>query len=151
MIEVKRCAVTDLLAHPNMPALLAEYAVESAIPGMPSPTPDFETYKKLEASGGAVALGLFHDDQLIGFLHILVYLNPHYSTRLAVVESFFVGGEHRNTGGGLMLLHEAETVANERDARGIFISAPAFGRLAAVMSRLSRYTETNRVFFQGLH
>lgn len=95
-------------------------------------------------------IGAYLDDILVGFCHVLVSLNPHYSALLAVTESLFVAAAHRGTGAGLALLREAENVARERGAAGMLVSAPTGGTLAAVLEHSKGFRETNRAFFRGL-
>jgi GNAT superfamily N-acetyltransferase len=129
--------------------LLAEYAAESAIEGLPPPTARLETYRRLEKAGILHTIWARFNGQLIGFLVILVQELTHYDVPLAVGESFFVGKEWRSTGAGLRLLRAAEAKSRELKAAGLLLSAPLNGVLAEVLSRLD-YTETNRVFFKKL-
>ena len=146
---IRSISVDDLFAHHDAQALLAEYAAESAIDGLPTPTPDQERYRLIESSGALRVLAAFQGDTLMGFLALLVSVNPHYSAMLAVIESFFVGAAYRKTGAGLALLHQAEEVARQAHADGLLVSAPSGGRLAQVLPATG-YRETNRVFFRGL-
>ncbi len=150
MTTIRQISVDDFFAHHDAPALLAEYAAESAIDGLPTPTPDQAKYQLIERTGALHVLAAFQGDTLLGFLALLVSFNPHYSTQLAVVESFFVGSAYRRTGAGLKLLKKAENVASMEHADGLLISAPVNGRLAAVMDGHGSYRETNRVFFRSL-
>jgi GNAT superfamily N-acetyltransferase len=87
---------------------------------------------------------------VIGFLTLICIPLPHYSVPVAVSESFFVASVHRATGAGLALIREAERIARGLGALGLLISAPAEGRLAAVLDAKPDYRPTNRVFFKGL-
>jgi GNAT superfamily N-acetyltransferase len=129
--------------------LIAEYAVESSIDGMPAPAPNREIYTTLESAGVLHARGAFLAEALVGFILLVVTTNPHYGVPLAVTESYFVASEYRKTGAGLALLHAAEGLAKELGAVGILVSAPSNGRLADVLPRTG-YAETNRVFFRRL-
>jgi GNAT superfamily N-acetyltransferase len=129
---------------------MAEYVVESAIPGMPPPTLDRGAYHLLERTGAATMLSATEGEALLGFLHLLVYRNPHYSAQLAVVESYFVAKEHRSTGAGLALRREAERVASELGAVGMIIVAPVGGQLARVLSKIPEYAASNTAFFRKL-
>jgi GNAT superfamily N-acetyltransferase len=149
MPEVRRITVDEFFAHPDAAALLDEYAAESSIVGMPTPQPARPLYETLEASGAMHVLAAFDGDAMLGFLALLVSLNPHYNAVIGVTESYFVAREHRKSGAGLRLLHAAERLADERGAVGLLISAPAGGRLAEVLDGYGEYRETNRVFFRG--
>jgi GNAT superfamily N-acetyltransferase len=149
-VEIRHCTVAEVMAHPDMPALLAEYASESAIEGLPTPAPSVEDYLTLERSGATFLLGAFHDGALIGFVFVLVYRNPHYSAKIGVSESLFVARAHRKTGAGLALLRTAEHVAEERGAHGLLVSASHRSALCKVLPGTG-YTQSNAVFFKALH
>lgn len=149
-MEIKQCTVDEFFAHPGVRELIAEYAVESSIAGMPTPRPNEGQYRVLIEAGFAHALVAVEGDDMLGFLVLLVSLNPHYSAVIGVVESFFVASARRKSGAGLRLLREAEHLAQSRGAVGFLVSAPFGGRLAEVLETHSAYQETNRVFFRGL-
>lgn len=150
-ITIRPCTVDDILAAPNLGALVAEYAVECAIDGLGEPYPRWDTYYKLEAAGVLRIIGAFEDDDdnLVGFICLLVTEIPHYSTIVATTESFFVADRARKGGAGLKLLREAERVCADLGAVGFLVSAPANGRLAKIMPRIG-FRESNRVFFRKL-
>lgn len=152
MEKVTICQITvdDLFDHHDAPSLLAEYGAESSIYGLPAPKPDQEIYRLLERSGALHVMAAFQGDTMLGFLALIVSANPHYSTKLAATESYFVGADYRKTGAGLKLRKQAEELATMRGAKGFLISAPASGKLADVMASDRNYRETNRVFFRSL-
>lgn len=136
-------------SSPNIAEMLEEYAAESSIEGMPSPTAKVEMYKHLESTGDIHIIGAFLGEMLIGLITVLSPVLPHYSVRVAVAESFFVSKIHRYTGAGLKLLKEAEEYSKNIGSRGLLVSAPFGGDLAEVLPHVG-YAETNRVFFRGL-
>lgn len=148
-IEIRRITVAEFFAAPNCDELLAEYAAESATEGLPHPLPHRDLYDAMERSGMFHLIGAYRDDELIGFLVLLISVNPHYSVVIGVTESYFVASTQRKSGAGLALLHEAEIVARGCGAVGCLVSAPSNGRLADVLPRIG-YRETNRVFFRDL-
>lgn len=147
-VLIRPITPSEFWSAPNAEALLAEYASESSIAGMPPPAPSREIYERLEATGLLHVLGAFQGEVLVGFLVMMVATNPHYGVPLAVTESFFVGSAHRKGGAGLKLLHEAEGIAKSAGAHGILVSAPTASRLADVLPGVG-YMETNRAFFRG--
>lgn len=147
-LTIRKCSIAEMEASPNIHELLAEYAAESAINGLPSPSAKVEMYKHMESVGTLHIIGAFLDDVLIGYITILKPVLPHYSVAVAVAESFFVAKAYRKTGAGLKLLHEAENYAKEKSSPGLLVSAPFGGNLAEVLPHVG-YTETNRVFFKG--
>ena len=149
-LDIRQITIDDLRFAPGVDDLLREYAKECGIAGLPKPKAEWLTYARLEHHGALHVVGAYLDDELVGFCHVLVSLNPHYSRLLAVTESLFVAAAHRGTGAGLALLREAESIARERGAAGLLISAPTGGSLAAVLERSKGFRETNRVFFREL-
>lgn len=147
-VTIRPCTVAEVFAAPNIDELLAEYASESSIAGLPSAVPNRDLYAGLEATGFMQVIGAFEGERLVGFLVLVVTVNPHYSQILAVTESYFVAAEHRKTGAGLQLLAVAENLAKQKGALGMFVSAPVQSRLARVMPGIG-YRETTRAFFRG--
>lgn len=145
---IRKCFISELENEDNIDEILAEYADESAIAGLPAPAAKVDMYKHLESIGSLYTLGAFADGSLIGYITVLTPVLPHYSAVIAVVESFFVLKAHRKTGAGLKLLHEAERYAGSVGSPGILVSAPFGGDLAEVLPHVG-YIETNRVFFRS--
>jgi GNAT superfamily N-acetyltransferase len=139
----------ELEAAPEWPALLAEYAAESAVEGMPPPTGKMETYRALNAGGVLHVFAAWNDGALAGFIFVLAAPLPHYSVVTAVSESFFVAKAHRHTGAGLKLLRAAEDKAREIGSPGLVVSAPFAGRLFKVLPRCG-YGEVSRIFFKKM-
>ena len=144
---IRSSTVAELEAAPTFADMLAEYAAESAIEGMPPPSARMETYRALSAMGALHVLAAWAGDTLAGFITVLAAPLPHYGRTVAVSESFFVAKAHRSTGAGLKLLHAAEDRARELGSPGLLVSAPFEGDLFKVLPRVG-YAETNRVFFK---
>lgn len=149
LVEVRNCSYAEVAGDPAFPRLIAAYADESGIDGLPRPTPDTEHYLAADRCGLQHMIGAYHRGNLVGFANVLVAPFPHYSTKIATIESWFVHREYRYTGAGLALKRAAERTAKEAGAAGLFISTPFGSQLAAVMSAQSSYRETNRVFFKA--
>jgi len=145
---IKKCTVLKLEQNPNFENLLAEYAVESSIDGLPPPSARMETYKQLENTGKFHVWEALGDGILLGFITVLLSDLPHYGACVGVCESFFVGVQYRKTGAGLKLLRELESFVNSNKGVGLLVSAPFGGILAEVLPNVG-YAETNRVFFKS--
>lgn len=146
-IKIKECPVSTILSS-NTAGLLAEYAAESSINGMPPINTDSKTYMAMERSGCLQAIGAFKGDKLVGVIVLLTSVLPHYSALTTVTESFFVAKKYRKGGTGLKLLKAAEEYARDRGAVGMLVSAPAGGSLEKVIPRMG-YSHSNTIFFKG--
>lgn len=148
-ITIRQVAFAEIESAPNLPALLAEYARESANYRLGEPCMQPELYRQMEATGLLNILAAYQSDELVGYLSIISTVYPHWGKRVATAESFFVTEKARKTGAGLKLLREAEKLAQSIGASGMFVSAPAHGRLAQVLPKVG-FHESNRVFYRGL-
>ncbi len=149
MLSVQSSTVAEIEQAPGFNALLAEYAAEAAIEGMPPPAVKLATYHHLEGAGLLHALSAVLEGELIGFITVLAAPLPHYGISVAVSESFFVAKAHRASMAGLKLLREAEVKARELGSPGLLVSAPYGGKLFELLPKLG-YAETNRIFFKRL-
>lgn len=148
-MHIEPITSADFFARPETQGLLEEYASECSPEGLPAHNPHQAMYAALQQAGVLKILAAFHDGRMIGFLFMLVSMNPHYSVPLAVTESWFVTPEGRPTGAGLELYRTAKGIARELGAHAFYVSAPMGGKLAAVMHRMGA-RETNRVFCEVL-
>lgn len=148
-LTIAQATLAEIEESPEIDALLAEYAAESANDDIGPACPQIQTYKAMEAAGLFRAFAARVDGRLVGFMFLLLPVLPHFGKLVGVSESYFVAAEHRKTGAGLRLLHAAEAVAREAGAAGVLVSAPTGGILERVMPGVG-YRETNRVFFKGL-
>lgn len=150
--RVEKSTVANIESAANFADLLAEYANECAILGLPHPSGRIELYKLLEKSGSVTMqpFAAYEDALLIGFAVLLTPTNFHYGACLAVTESIFVGKAYRKTGAGIKLIRMVERKAEEATSPGVFISAPAEGDLVEILPRMG-YELTNFVFFKSFN
>lgn len=147
-LAIEEVSISTIENSPGIDALLAEYAAECAIDGMPPPTAKWHTYRTLQMAGVLYAFGAFAGEELIGFIFVLTSHLPHYATAPAAVsESFFVARAHRKSGAGLKLLRIAEETARKAGAPGLIVAAPFEGDLYKVLPRMG-YAEVSRAFFK---
>ena len=147
-LSIQPATVAEIEAADTFGELLAEYGAESAIEGLPAPAAKMEVYRALEAAGALHAISATKDGALIGFITIVAPVLPHYSTIVAVSESFFVAKSQRKTGAGMRLLRAAENKARALGSSGLLVSAPFGGDLFKVLPRVG-YREASRAFFKG--
>lgn len=148
-LTVTRTTMADIEASPELDALLAEYAAESANNEIGPVSPQFPAYRAMEASGLFHAFAAHREGKLVGFLFLLTPILPHFGKLVGVVESYFVAAAYRKTGAGTQLRVAAEDAARAAGAVGLLLSAPTGGRLDQVLPHVG-YRETNRTFFKGL-
>lgn len=146
-LVVAPCPVEEIMAAREFPALVEEYAAESAVAGLPPPDAKMDTYAHLEMVGLLHSFSAMVGSNLVGFIGILTPVLPHYGITFAVGESFFVASAHRKSGAGLRLLRAAESMAWDLGSPGLFMSAPVNGILAELLPKCG-YAETNRTFLK---
>lgn len=147
-MEIIRIPFCEVEKINNFEDLLDEYGSESAIHGLPHPKAKNDSYRKLDKSGMFHVFCAFHEEKLVGFISVLLSILNHYSEAVAIVESYFVGSEYRDTGAGTALRIKAEEFSKENGAWGLLLSAPSGGVLEKVLPKTG-YTQTNAVFFKG--
>lgn len=138
----------ELLQHKDFEGLVAAYAEECAMAGMPPPKPDLDMYARMEAAGLMRVILAEQGVELQGFAVVLVSTIPHYSEVLGVTESIFVARSARAGGTGWRLVKFIEKVVADEGAIGLLISAPVASRLADVLFAADDYGHTNVVFFK---
>jgi GNAT superfamily N-acetyltransferase len=147
-IEYRLIAFDELESDPEWPGLVAEYANECHIAGMPPCEYQGDTYRAMETTGMVRLIGAYLDGRLVGFCNLIVSRLPHYGKIVGTAESLFVGQEHRRTGAGLGLIKAAERTCAEAGAVAMLMSAPANGSMDRLMPRIG-YRHTNTVFFRA--
>ena len=148
-LTVRRCTVADLAQSPEFGALAAEYEAEGKRADIGPCRLQMDMYSGLESAGIMKFAGAWLDGELVGLVSVGGATVPHYDKPIATTESYFVRPHARRTGAGKLLLDQAEGMAVEFGAFGLFVSAPSGGRLAIVLPRTG-YGRTNEVFFKRL-
>lgn len=144
---IRPATVAEIMDAPEFPALVAEYAAESKIPGMPPPGIVLETYRRLEHLGSVHAFGAFHMKQLVGFISVLVTPPLHYDDSIATIGSWFVTRSARGSGAGWKLLVLAEDAAHAHGAPGLAGSVPKDSPLGEFLERAG-YVATSTVYYK---
>lgn len=147
-IAVRECKVNEIFSAISFSQISDEYAAECAIEGFPYPKPDISMYETLERYCGKmfVVLGAFTEDRvLVGFIVMMIAVNPHYGLPFGSSESFFVLPAFRKTGAGLLLLNEAKRVAKDRGAVACKFSAMVGSKLDSVL-QASDSKHTNNIY-----
>jgi GNAT superfamily N-acetyltransferase len=146
-LVIQPVTIDEIFNSPIFPQLLDEYIEEGTRdPSLLGSLPNREAYLYLERNGMIAPLGVFFDGGLVGFCIVMFSGNLHASNRLvASTESLFVGSAWRAGGAGIKLLRAAEQLAIDRGSTGLYVTAPAGGRLEKVLPRIG-FHEVSRVF-----
>lgn len=145
MIAVCIVPYSDIRDHPD---LLAEYAVECSVPALGKIDPQWDTYAALEWAGAMRVYAVFDDFDVVGFSAVLHHVLPHYGALVGIVESLFVGKEHRTSGAGRILMAEIEADARRLGCKAIIYSAPPGSQLEAVLE--TRYPRAGATYCKPL-
>lgn len=148
---IQRSSIPELESAATFVDLIAEYAEESAIQGLPPPAARFETYRHLEAAKLLYVFSAIHDGNLIGFITVLKPVLTHYALPPAMSESFFVAKAHRHTMAGIRLLVAAENLTAEIKMAGLIASAPFGSKLAELLPKCGYVPVTISFFKQVPH
>tara|TARA_R110000796_G_scaffold6495_7_gene23000 strand:+ start:602 stop:1048 length:447 start_codon:yes stop_codon:yes gene_type:complete len=147
---VSECSFGGLADDPEFDGLVAEYALESKIKGMPPINWAREMYESMEGAGIVHCLALRDtEEKLVGFAILLCTVYPHYSKLAVTAESLFVTRKYRQGGSGMKLIKQIEAHGKNIGAVGILLSAPHGGSLESVAPRIG-YQQTNSVFFKAV-
>lgn len=148
-IDIRCCTVAEIEGAGNVSEFLAQYSQESSIPELGTGCAQFDTYRAMEAAGVLGPIGAFEAGNLLGVILPLIGPLPHYGTRVAIIESFFVLPAYRKTGIGLRLLDRAENISRDLGAKGMLITAPVGSNLQKVIANKQAYRHSNDVFVRA--
>jgi GNAT superfamily N-acetyltransferase len=149
-LTIRPVSYSDVLDDPRAVSLLSGYADECAIPLIGQPTPSAPMYAALESSHALQCFGAYDGDDLIGFASVLTTIYPHYSKKVATIESLYVGKNQRGSGAGRALMQAVENYAADHECVAILYSAPACGDFSQLLARDSHYKRTNSVYCRSL-
>ena len=147
---VKKCTIADVEAEPNLAELIAEYAAECSIEGMPEPRFKWDLYKSIEGAGMMHAYAAHVEGVLVGFAFVITTVNPHYSIVLATTETLFVTKDARRSHAGGRLLMCAKQCARDVGSPQLFISAPVGSVLEAMLDDRKDCQKTNSIYVMVL-
>lgn len=119
----------------NQVELLAEYAAECSVPGLPPFKPCWALYEALEATGSYRVFAAFSGESIVGFAGVLTTVIPHYTQMMATVESLFVTKSSRDGLTFQRLMEAIEDHAKMRGCKAIVYQALAGQKLEAVLGK----------------
>lgn len=147
MLSIRQCSVQEVM---HQAATLADgYRVESGLEEFADGCVRFDLYRTLEDMGILGVFGAFVGDELVGFATVVVSIPAHLGFRIGVCESLYVVPEYRKTGAGKGLIDAAEAYAYGQEARGLFVTSLATGRLARALPHMG-YRHTHVSYFKQL-
>jgi GNAT superfamily N-acetyltransferase len=147
---IKPVCYSEILDAPNAQGLLAAYASECSLPEIGRACPKASQYELLEAAGALHTFGVYEQDELIGFAAVLLAELPHYSRKVATIESIFIHPDHRESGVGMTLMLVVEQFADVQGCAAVLYSAPSGSRFEKLLSYLPQYRNTNSVYCRSL-
>lgn len=147
--QYKSISFDQLESDPSWPMIVAEYADECRIAGMPACEYQGDMYRMLESQGVMHLIGAYVGDTLVGFCNLLLTRLPHYGKVVGTMESMFVAKNWRKSGAGIGLIREAERVSANGGAVAVLMTAPTGGSMERLMPMVG-YRHTNTVFFKAL-
>lgn len=136
-------AITSLMILDS--SLLEAYEAECAVAFLGKTNPSREMYAAMEQSGILRCFGLFDGTIFAGFATVLVTVYPHYSKKVATVESLFVQGAD-----GTELMQAIEQYAKDVGCSEMMCSAPVGGRFERWLEAKKSYHRTSAVFGKRL-
>ncbi len=145
---IRQVTCKELYSDDKFNDLISEYEIESLVDGFPAADLQLGMYRMMEIGGNFHLIAAYINDELVGFLTLIVNVLPHSGKKFGTLESYFVAQKHRRHGPGLDLLRAAEWMAKACGAIGLLVTAPKGGKLARVMPR-AKYKHTHEVFFKG--
>lgn len=149
VLEVRRCTVADLVASPRLADLLREYGEEYPTKDFGEPRMQVAQYEHLERAGLLHPIAAYRGEELVGFVAVLVAVQPHFGNKIALTESLFVASSERTSGAGLKLLREAQRLAKEHQCLALMSSAPIGSRLEKLLPMLD-YKPNTTAFYKIL-
>lgn len=149
-LSIRPYSIAELELAPNVDALLDEYAREGITEGLGPVVAQWWLYRKMEAAGLLHTIGAFLDDELVGFITMVVMQRPHYEALIASYESYFVAESARKSGAGIALLKAAEELGASQGAVGLFVNAAVGSRTDEFFSAKRDYDHTHNVYLKGL-
>jgi len=179
-MTIQQVSFSAILDAPNWDELKAEYERECSIPAIGPIKPNRTIYEQLEQNGIAYCFGVFvnagecvalrgnagkmeithelpanyppitREPVLVGFVNLLMSIYPHYSRKMATVESLFIAKAARPKISAPELMRRIEQFALDAGCVGILYSARAGSSFEAFLDAKKGYEQTNSVYFRSL-
>jgi GNAT superfamily N-acetyltransferase len=104
---------------PDIQALLHAHWLETEESLSDGPAPSIEMYQACEDAGLTVAIGVFVDEDMVGYATAFVHRHLHYDVIHAQHDSMFLLQQYRSGRVGFTLMRMMEIACKEKGARFI--------------------------------
>lgn len=141
--------VVKVLEATNANYLFTSYANESKTDLTPEICVNKAIYYNLENAGILDTVGVYKNDELVGFAMFTTSVSPHYNNLGTQIMSIFILKEHRKYGAGKKLFEKIEEIAIARGSTIIVVSSPIGGRLGKFVPMIG-YKESNVLYGKSL-
>lgn len=125
-------------------SLLKAYEEECANPLLGPTNPDRGMYEAMAKTGILACFGCFESDRMVGFATVLITVYPHYSKKVATVESLYA------VRGGSALKSTIKQFAKMSGCTEILYSAPIGGRFEKLLQASKSCVRTSSIFGERL-
>ena len=144
-MEIKEISFTQLFEYPGFDEFCAEYAEESGNADLGHALPNKDFYLTLESLDKCFCIGAFDGPDLVGFCVLIIQEHTHYSKIVGWCDSIWIAKPHRKGYAGLKIIREAQALARDKGAVGVYFSAPEGARLSMLFERL--FQPKDRVYW----
>jgi hypothetical protein len=143
-MQIRPISSAELFADEQFQAMRKDYERECAIPFLGEVKPDMDLYARMEKSGVLTCFAMICDAELLGIASVLVTTYPHYSKKVATVESLFAKSH------GVNLLDALRRFAKGSGCSEILYTAPVGSRFERLLQITPHCQRTSSVFGESL-
>lgn len=149
MITIKQVTIDEVLPH--LGDLFVEHREElTTHKDLMKLNPDIETYYRLEDNGMLIVLGVFDNEEVVGYSTSIVTKNLHYQDLVySNNDLLFLTKKYRNTKVGLELIRETERVCRDKGAKFHLCHAKENTTLSTLLPKLG-YTVQDIIYSKEL-
>ena len=144
-MKLKTLSMGELFEYPGFDEFCAEYAEESGNADLGHALPNKDFYLTLESLDKCFCIGAFDGPDLVGFCVLIIQEHTHYSKIVGWCDSIWIAKPHRKGYTGLKIIRQAQALARDKGAVGVYFSATEGARLSMLFERL--FQPKDRVYW----